>query len=292
MSPSLPGSVLVGVDGSPAAFHAVTFAAGEAASRGRALRLVYALTPPVYVHAPWAGGTTWDVAAARAVGTDVLAQGRACALAVQADLEIATDIIDGSPGEVLIDASREATLTVVGRRGGGEYSSLLLGSAAVQVATYSSGPVLIVPEFAATPAPGGPGVVLGVDHGENGERAVGYAFDEATRRGVPLTAVHGWTLLSGEPAIRSAFPGPDDLQSEQRRLLSEALAGWGAKYPDVQVRPWLVRRHAAAALADAGRGCELMVIGARGSGGFAGLHLGSVADAVIRHSGCPLAVVR
>jgi nucleotide-binding universal stress UspA family protein len=109
---------------------------------------------------------------------------------------------------------------------------------------------------------------------------------------LPLTALRAWTLLTDEPAIRNFAPNPEELEAEQRRLLSEALAGWCAKYPDVPVRRWLVRRHAARALVEASQGASLLVVGARGAGGFDGLRLGSVGDGVIRHSCCAVAVAR
>jgi nucleotide-binding universal stress UspA family protein len=186
----------------------VAFAAAEAVCRGPPLRLVYANAWPVYLHAPWAGGTTWDVEGARSVGRDILAEARRCALAAHDCLEITAEVVDGLAGPVLIEGSANAVVTVVGRHGGGEFSSLLLGSTAVQVATYGAGPVVIVPELSLAPASGGPCVVMGVDHGENAQRAIGYAFDEASRRNVPLTAIRAWTLLSDEPAIRAIFPRP------------------------------------------------------------------------------------
>ncbi len=107
-----------------------------------------------------------------------------------------------------------------------------------------------------------------------------------------MTAVRAWTLLSEEPAIRAFAPDPLELEAEQRRLLSEVLAGWSAKYPDVPVRSRLVRHHAGRALTEVSRDASLLVVGARGTGGFAGLHLGSVGDAVIRHADCPVVIAR
>jgi nucleotide-binding universal stress UspA family protein len=131
-----------------------------------------------------------------------------------------------------------------------------------------------------------------VDIGEHGQSAVGFGFDEAARRGLPLTAVRAWTLLTDEPAIRNFAPDPQQLEAEQRRLLSEALAGWCTKYPDVQVRRRLVRHHAGRALVDSSQGATVLVVGARGAGGFPHLRLGSIADAAIRHARCPVVVVR
>ena len=283
--------VLAGVDGSPAGYRAAAWAAQEAGLRGRALLLVSVSTWPSYIGTPW-GGDDWDVEAGRSVCRDVLHQARLGAQDLVENLSVRTEVVEGQPARVLIERSAAAALTVVGRRGEGEFSSLLLGSSAAQIATFAAGPVAVVPETLPAPGLGGPGVVVGVDIGDHGQEAIAFAFDAASRRGLPLTAVRAWTLLSEEPAIRSFAPDPEELEHEQRRLLSEALAGWCTTYPDVRVRPWLVRHHAGRALTEASADAALLVVGARGSGGFPGLRLGSIGDAAIRHALCPVVVAR
>jgi nucleotide-binding universal stress UspA family protein len=285
--------VIAGVDGSPAGYEAAVWAADEARIHGCRLVLVSVNAWPSYLATvARAGSPGWDVEEGRAVARDVLEQARRTVLAAVPGLELSTEVAEGSPAQTLVERSRTAALVVVGRRGDGEFSTLLLGSTATQIAVHAAGPVVVVPEAQPVPTPGGPGVVVGVDIGEHGQEAVGFGFEEAVRRAVPLTAVRAWTLLSEEPAIRSFAPDPEELQAQQRRLLSEALAGWCAKYPDVPVRHWLVRRHTGRALVEASQGASLLVVGARGAGGFAGLLLGSVSDAAVRHAHCPVAVVR
>jgi nucleotide-binding universal stress UspA family protein len=283
--------VIVGVDGSPAGYRSAVWAAREAQIRGRQLLLLAVNTWPSYIGTPW-GGNEWDVEAGRAVCTDVLEQARRGAQDLVANLTIRTEVVEGLPARVLIERSAGASLTVIGRRGGGEFSSLLLGSSAAQIATHAEGPVVVVPEVLLAPTPGGPGIVVGVDDGDHSQEAVAFAFDEASRRRLPLTAVRAWTLQSEEPAIRTFAPDPEALESEQRRMLSEALAGWCAKFPDVAVRHWVVRHHAGRVLVEVSRSASLLVVGARGSGGFPELRLGSIGDAAIRHAHCPVAVIR
>jgi len=288
--------VLAGVDGSPAAFRAVSWAAHEARLQGRRLHLLYVNTWQGYMNANWPGLTGWDAAAGQAIGLDVLERARRTALAADLGIEIDTGVSAGPATRVLAEASEDASLLVVGRRGGGGgLADRLVGSSAAQIARFAACPTVVVPEVGVIVPPDGPGVVVGVDVGEDARPAVELAFDEASRRGLPLTAVRAWTPFGDEPGLRAATPGVpllEDLESEQHRMLSEALAGWSAKYPDVPVLPRVVRRHAAAALLHAGRDAALLVVGARGAGGFHGLRIGSVSDAVARHAPGPVAVAR
>jgi nucleotide-binding universal stress UspA family protein len=84
----------------------------------------------------------------------------------------------------------------------------------------------------------------------------------------------------------------DRLRDEEERVLAEALGGLGDLYPDVEVVRRLVRGRVRHSLIEASADAGLVVVGARGRGGFAGLLLGSVSQAVLHHAECPVAVVR
>jgi nucleotide-binding universal stress UspA family protein len=77
-------------------------------------------------------------------------------------------------------------------------------------------------------------------------------------------------------------------------VLAERLAGWGGKYPDVEVRRVVVRDRPAHALIEqaTATAAQLVVVGSHGRGSAAGLVLGSVSHAVLHHSPCPVAIVR
>jgi nucleotide-binding universal stress UspA family protein len=85
---------------------------------------------------------------------------------------------------------------------------------------------------------------------------------------------------------------PPEHDPARDRLLSEALAGWSEKYPDVQVIAETIRVHPARVLADASEAAALVVVGSRGRGAFAELLLGSVSQNVLQQARCPVAVVR
>jgi nucleotide-binding universal stress UspA family protein len=82
-----------------------------------------------------------------------------------------------------------------------------------------------------------------------------------------------------------------EVQADEARLLAEVIAGWHAKYPDVVVRREVTHAGPRKALIEATHQAQLVVVGTRGRGGFAGLLLGSVSQAVLHHAACPVAVV-
>ncbi|SHN75947.1 universal stress protein [Cryptosporangium aurantiacum] len=285
--------VTVGVDGSPASLDAVAWAAAEAGRRGRSLNLVYANAWPTYAHAMWPAWGPPDGRDGRTVGREVLRDAALRASEAAPHTAVTTEIVDGGPAGVLLERAEESALVVVGRRGSGGFPHLLVGSVAAQVATYAASPVVVVPERSAPPADDGPGIVLGVDGSEASHGAVEYAFAEASLRALPLTALRSWYWPTDDPAIVEPHaPLAGDHIAEQQRVLSEALAGWSEKYPDVRVRPLIAHHRPARALLDAAEGAALLVVGARGSGGFRTLLLGSVGETVIRHAPCPVVIVR
>ena len=83
-----------------------------------------------------------------------------------------------------------------------------------------------------------------------------------------------------------------EAEQDELRLLSEAVAGWRGRYPDVVVQPKLVRDRPARALVERSRYASLLVVGARGRGDLTGLVLGSVSRALLHHGDCPVVVVR
>jgi nucleotide-binding universal stress UspA family protein len=84
----------------------------------------------------------------------------------------------------------------------------------------------------------------------------------------------------------------DEAQQEADRMLAEVLAGWQEKYPQVRVQRRAVHSYnPIRTLIEAGESASMIVVGPRGHGGFTGLLLGSVADALVRHGNRPVAVV-
>ncbi|MBX6386794.1 MAG: universal stress protein [Microbispora sp.] len=279
--------ILVGVDGSHAALAAAAWAAREADLRGVPLRVANAI--PAWAASGTESGRYAKVAAwmrdgAAATLAAALERVRAEAPRVQVD----TAVLAGDPRPALIEACTEVDLLVVGNHGLGGFRGLLLGSVAQGVAGHAPCDVVVVRE----PATASRGeVVAGIDGSPASACVLDFAFAEAALRGAGLRVVHAYSPLD---AGRGLAPVPDDFDDEktQVRMVAEALAGRRERYPDLRVTGEAVRSHPVDALLRASEGADLLVVGSRGRGGFTGLLLGSVSQALLHHATVPVAVVR
>lgn len=289
----MSGLVVVGVDGSASGLAAVEVAAREARLRGAALRVVHAFIWPA-MHVPLGPSPLGPPEGGlRNMADRLVAEAVERARAVAPGVDVGHAVVTGEPLTVLEAQSRAAELVVVGSRGMGGFVGLLVGSTAVHLTAHGRCPVLVVRE---QPSAEGP-VVVGVDGSAGGGRAVDFAFAEAELRKAPLVALHAWTTWNAPlPAPQDAstpFTNPPGaLAGEEERLLSEALAGRQERHPGVVVEHRVVHGGTREALIEASRSAQLVVVGARGRGGFAGLLLGSVSQALLHHAHCPVAVVR
>ena len=135
-----------------------------------------------------------------------------------------------------------------------------------------------------------PRIVVGVDGSEHAQRAVHWALDEARRRGAAVRFVHGWFAASvGADPTGMAYGAMEDAG---RSVLDDAMAAAAEEVPEAPVDGVLVAESPVTALLTEAADADLVVVGARGHGGFAGLLLGSVTDQVVRHAPCPVVVVR
>jgi nucleotide-binding universal stress UspA family protein len=134
-----------------------------------------------------------------------------------------------------------------------------------------------------------PRVVVGVDPTSSGA-AVGFAFHAACQRGIPLIALSAFT--PGAAGDITTIPGaPPASEAAAGRALEQALARWRAGFPTVPVIAKLVCADAAQALIAESPGAALLVVGSRRRVHLRGLRSGSVSQDVLRHAGCPVAVV-
>ncbi|WP_428965403.1 universal stress protein [Micromonospora fluostatini] len=281
-------AVVVGVDGSPEALDAVRLAARQAHRHHRPLRVVHgfiwpklrvATGPPP--DAPPGGGL-------RPAAEHLVAEAVATAEATVPGLRVTGEIIDGEAAAVLLGEAPAATMIVVGDRGLGGFTALLVGSVAVQVAAHAPCPVLVT---RGTPHPDGP-VVVGVDDSPRTRDAVAFAAHEATTRDTHLVALHAYRhpASTGPGDMQPLVHDEADLRTEEDLVAAEALAGLADHWPDLTVTRRTVRGRARTALVDASREAQLVVVGGHRRSVLGGLLLGSVSQALLHHSACPVAV--
>jgi nucleotide-binding universal stress UspA family protein len=166
----------------------------------------------------------------------------------------------------------------------------MLGSVSTGLAQHAHCPVAIVhddepltPDLANAP------VVVGVDGSPASVSATAIAFDEASRRGVDMVAVHACMDWSGADYADMDW---SDLEVRGHEVLAERLAGWQERYPDVMVRRAVFADQAARHLIEESEVAQLVVVGSHGRGGFAGMLLGSVGSAVAQVARIPVIIAR
>ncbi|MEJ5254970.1 MAG: universal stress protein [Acidimicrobiales bacterium] len=136
-------------------------------------------------------------------------------------------------------------------------------------------------------------VVVGVDGSAGSRAALAFAAEEARLRGARLEVVVAWQypVLTTMPAF-GVLPPVEEMAAEAREGLLQFLQDERlTDDPQLEVTPVVVQGPAAAALIEASKGADLLVVGSRGHGGFTGLLLGSVSQACVTHATCPVVVV-
>jgi nucleotide-binding universal stress UspA family protein len=273
----MPAPIVVGIDGSAHAWRALDWAADHAVRHHRPLLLLHgsrALLPD---------GTIPDGALRHLVAErqDMLAEAREYALKTHPSLDIDTRLAPADSRLALVEASGEAELVVVGSRGLGGFTGLLVGSVGVYAAVHARCPVLVVSHTAQYPTDAPKKIVVGIEGRHEEDAVLDWAFAEAASRGAGIVALH---------AVGAEFGAPRRRVTEDMEL-SEALAGLGERFPDVPVTREISDRAPAHALVDASGNAALVVVGAHRGHGPTGLALGRIGHAVLHHAHCPVVVV-
>ncbi|RUP01869.1 MAG: universal stress protein [Mycobacterium sp.] len=284
--------ILVAVDGSEESDAAINWATREAALHGVPVTLFHAVAPIVvgwpvgqlYREMPdWQSDIADSVVAHARETAQTASEGLDGAPVVQAEIVYANAV------SALIEASKQSQMVVVGSQGIGALGRLLLGSVSSALVQHAHCPVAVIRSGEdATPEPQG-AVVVGIDGSPASEAATALAFDEASRRGVDLIALHAWSDVGVFPVLGMDW---QDRENQGQEVLAERLAGWQEQYPDVHVQRSLVCDTPAKWLLDASERAQLVVVGSRGRGGFPGMLLGSVSSAVVHSAKVPVIVTR
>lgn len=280
--------ILVGVDGSEPSNAAVVWAARDAALRHVPLTLVHMVNVavPMYPEMPLSMGMgMWRDEDGRRVlqhavkvAEDILGTAR--------PIQINTELTCSPPVPTLVQLSDNAELMVVGSHGRSAVGRGLLGSVSSGVIRRANCPVAVIRD---DDAPAGAPVVVGIDGSPTSELATAIAFEEASRRGVELKAVHAWSDIE---AVE--LPGLDwtVFKEDADRVLAERLAGWQERYPDVTVHRVVVCDRPARQLIQQAQSAQLVVVGSHGRGAVGAMLLGSVSNAVVHSTATPVIVAR
>lgn len=310
--------VLVGVDGSAASQNAVDWAAAHALRHGYGMHLVCAYTVPSFAASALDGGYAALDDSAIADGARAVLD-EATARIASTGVRVTSAVATGDAAAVLVGLSKGAATAVVGTRGRGGFTERLLGTVSSALPAHAHCPTVVVPH---RPERGGGGVpwshggssrqtagrgepaivrrhtpvrriVVGVDGSAAAETALAQAIHEAEVWDAQLTAVAGVPVTAGsgmlawlpaavdhEAVLRDAGEGLDV-------VVDRALAD----HPGVQVRRHVLDGTGASLLTEFSTAVDLVVVGSRGRGGFAGLLLGSTSQTVLHHAACPVMVV-
>ncbi|WP_055587755.1 universal stress protein [Streptacidiphilus griseoplanus] len=298
----MPRTITVGLDGSPESRAAAEWAAHEAGLRGLPVKLVQVWEP---VPEPMAQ-TPLLGAGIQRHWTERVPREAAEGLRLRhPGVEVTTEHLTGRPAEALARAAQDAELLVLGSRGLGGLGGFLAGSVALAVVASTERPVVLVrpgeqtgdePRTGqggaeSTTAPSRP-VVLGLDVGTPDEALLGFAFEAAMRRNVPLRVVHAWNPppyyaygMALEPAVER------ELAKDDAAVLTEELRPWREKFPHVEVLEQSHWGSPSRLLIDASREASLVVVGRRVRRSAVGGHIGTVTHALLHHAPVPVAVV-
>lgn len=136
-------------------------------------------------------------------------------------------------------------------------------------------------------------IVVGIDGSENSRRALEWALTEAKLRSVRLTLVSAWQVPKAILSSPVAMAAYDDevWRSEATDALNAALESVDLNDLPAGLDREVVEGPPAQVLLDTSSDADLIVVGSRGRGGFAGLLLGSVSQQVAHQSRCPVVIV-
>jgi nucleotide-binding universal stress UspA family protein len=284
--------VVVGTDGSDQSFRAVEWATSEAVLRGATLRIVS--VPMLLPRMPWRKGTqgTPETVADMIIKSHehalAWASGRAAEL--EPGLAVETTLLPGSPASALTEAADDASMLVVGSRGGGGFAALLLGSVSRYVAIRAESPVVVVREETMAVHRE---VVVGVRDLDQ-PAAIGFAFEEAALRKARLRAVHAWQWFLPEMRL-TGTERPEAAAEEVAPDVSEWLTGvlsfWREKYPEVDVIEDAVHASPARVLAASSARADLIVLGRNSGDDSSRAGADPVIHAVLNHAHGPVAIV-
>lgn len=278
-------TIVAGVDGSKESLEAAKWAAARAQKSGMNLCLLSAYPLPSY------GTAAVDEQIIRENALGELERAKASLAGF--NVEIAITAKAGDPTAVLVQASETAGLMVIGTRGRGGFADRLLGSTSASLPAYGHCPVVVVPrnvkqrDFLPVKR-----IVVGVDGSQGATASLHAAFAEAKIWEAELTAVEA-VPMGGSAGFLAWLPAAVDREAiltEVREELRNTCNTLSTEY-NYPVHPHVMDGSPAAVLTEFSTAVELVVLGTKGKGGFAGMLMGSTSQSVLAYSYCPILVI-
>jgi len=134
-------------------------------------------------------------------------------------------------------------------------------------------------------------IVVGVDGSQSSIDALRWAAGQAKLTGAALEVVAAWEYPTSFGWL-PPWPTDYDAEKEAYRALDEIVRPVLADHPGLEIRQTVMEGHPAPVLVKAAEAADLLVVGSRGHGAFAGMLLGSVSEHCASHAACPVVVVR
>ncbi|GGP93984.1 universal stress protein [Streptomyces virginiae] len=279
------GSVVVGVDGSEPARQAALWAAGEAERRGRPLHIVYGADTDG--RALYASVET--IERVRVAGRELLDDIAAAVKKQHPGLVATTEFGRGDPVASLHRAAGRRGTIVVGNRGLGGFTSLMLGSVGLKVAAGAKTPVIIV---RGTESGAESGTVLAGVRDERDLDCVRYAAREAELRKAELRLLQVWNVLQSVGDVMTMMDDIKEIADECVRHLTALTEQIRREFPDLTVRADAEKgMSVAGVLVEASRHADLLVMGGRRASAYLGPTLGRHTHSLVHHSHCPVLLI-
>lgn len=278
---TVPGVVVVGVDGSEVAKQALVFAAAEAQLRGCRLVVAHACPPTEPGAVPTEVLPFADIVRKEVVAT---------LAAVQPRLDYRIEQCDADPAALLLELGTSADLLVIGTHRSGRLRGFVLGSVSQRVATQATGTVIAI--SGATEHNDGP-IVLGASSTPGGLAAMRFTCQEARLRGVAVRAIRSITLEDWVRYSRGGHRvfGIDDVRDAAANDLNSMLREARAEYPDITVEAAVCEANAFTTLLEASEHASMIVVGSRRSPESLLPRLGPVSAWLLHQTSCPLVLV-
>lgn len=281
--------IIVGVDGSSGSKLALHWALDDATVRKAPVHVICCHRRPLSMrwedlHANDDDGLARGV---RQVAHEVVEKALEHARGIAPELEVTGEAVDGHAADVLVDRSTGAAAVAVGSRQLKALGSAVLGSVGAGLAARAHSPVVVVRGPAGLAAEH-PAVVVGVDGTDATEPALAFGFDHASRHEVPLRAIMCWRP---DPLATMQWRAEPPAPERAEEWLAETIAAWRQRYPDVTASGAVIRDQPVPGLVAQSAAEHLLVVRSRARHALSGTVLGSVAQGVLHHATCPVAVL-